>query len=88
MTADTEAAPVHRTRAKFWCASRTETIDHSGTKTYAVRFNPVTGGSEENKRFYRWTPGGSIEMSGLSEATGEAFKLSKEYYIDFTLAGE
>lgn len=82
-------------RAKFYCVSRTETLspnynyetkENEMRRTYSVRFHPVTGGSEENKRFYASTPGGSIEMHGLTEAVGLQFELSKEYYLDFNLA--
>jgi hypothetical protein len=82
-------------RAKFYCVSRTETLspnynyetkENETRRTYSVRFHPVTGGSEENKRFYASTPGGSIEMHGLTEAVGLQFELSKEYYLDFNLA--
>lgn len=82
-------------RAKFYCMSRTETLnsrynhetkENETYRTYSVRFHPVTGGSEENKRFYASTPGGSIELNGLTEAVGLMFELSKEYYLDFNQA--
>lgn len=82
-------------RAKFYCVSRTETLsynynyetkENATERTFSVRFQPVSGGSEENKRFYAATPGGVIEMHGLKEAVGLQFELSKEYYLDFNLA--
>lgn len=68
-------------RAKFKCTSITHGEDSS-----SVVLSPVTNGSEENKTFYKWTPGGSIGLNILSKETAENFEPGKEYYVDFTLA--
>jgi hypothetical protein len=83
------------TRAKFICVSKTETAGNyydsqtqeskSGT-VVAVRFIPVTSGSNENKEFYKSTPSGNVELGGLRKEVADQFQLQKEYYIDFTEA--
>ena len=67
------------TRAKFLCVEVTQTM--SGEK---VKFQPVTGPSEEDKKFFKWTPSGSIEMGILNPDV--KFEVGKNYYVDFTLA--
>lgn len=69
-------------RAKFRCES--VTINANGTKT--AKLFPVTSGSDENKEFYKWTPGGSIDLSTLNEAAAEQFVPGREFYVDFTEA--
>lgn len=74
-------------RAKFF-------VTRIGKATYApkgelqteIELLPVTGGSEENKKFYAYTPGGSIKLSVLKEETAKEFEIGKEYYVDFTKA--
>lgn len=51
-----------------------------------VTLNPVMDdGSEENKKFFAWTPSGKITL-GMIRETG--FELDKQYYVDFTKAEE
>lgn len=69
------------TRAKFLCTSIKETM--SGK---VIELNPVTGVSEENKNFFKWTPSGKIEMGIVNDNV--KFLIGKEYYVDFTLAEE
>ncbi len=51
-----------------------------------IRLNPVSSGSEENKKFWEATPSGAIELGVINEEAWKGFELDKEYYIDFTLA--
>lgn len=69
-------------RAKFKCES--VTAHASGTKTAMLR--PVTSGSPENAEFYKWTPGGQIDLSTLNEKAAEQFVPGREFYVDFTPA--
>ncbi len=69
-------------RAKFRVDSRTEYMNGKG----GVKLFPVSSGSEENKQFYAWTPGGSIELITVNEAVVEFFKPGTEVYVDFTKA--
>ena len=80
------------TRTKFTCVSVTKwmsTVENPTTKKYELRavfnykFCAVTFGSEENAKFFASTPSGSLEISSVRE---DLFELSKEYYLDFTLA--
>lgn len=70
-----------KTRAKFVVGSVTPSND-----TWSVVLSPVISGSTENESFYKWTPGGSIVLSVLSEATAQGFIVGKEYYVDFSEA--
>lgn len=75
------------TRAKFTVVSITRQQGWAGHKEIqTVRLQPVTGNSEENKRFYAATPGGAIELSAIPEAVGAEFDIGDEFYVDFTKA--
>lgn len=50
-----------------------------------VEMNVVTGGSEENKKFFASTPTGSIIIGGLSSEITALFPLDKEVYVEFTV---
>lgn len=69
-------------RAKFKVVSVTES--EGGMKT--VRMHPVTSGSPENEKFYKWTPGGSIDLSTISPEAGAQFAPGKQFYVDFSPA--
>lgn len=69
-------------RAKFRCVSITE---NEGSLKSA-RLQPVTSGSPENAEFYKWTPGGSMELSTMTPAAAALFVPGKEFYVDFTPA--
>jgi hypothetical protein len=60
------------------------TVAEGGMKT--VRLTPVTSGSPENEAFYKWTPGGGIDLSTVNEAAAEQFVPGKQFYVDFTPA--
>jgi hypothetical protein len=71
-------------RAKFKCTA--VTTNESG-KTISLR--PVYGNGDpnhENTQFYKYTPGGSIELSTVNEEAANKFEVGKEFYVDFTLA--
>lgn len=79
-------------RCKVKCVSVTKRLDtcwdpisqKSGERfVYDAKFYPVSGGSEENKRFFASTPSGNIELSTIRE---DEFVPGKEYYIDFLCA--
>ncbi len=69
-------------RAKFTVDQKTTNRDGS----QSVRLTPVTGGSDENKSFYKWTPSGSIDLAILNPDAAAAFAVGESYYIDFTPA--
>lgn len=67
-------------RAKFQCTA----VHGEAAKTIALL--PVYSGSEENKSFFSYTPGGSITLAIVNEEAAKQFEVGKEYYVDFTLA--
>ena len=68
-------------RAKFKVESITSTENGA-----SIELRPVISGSEENEKFFKWTPGGSIQMSTINEAAAEQFKPGAEFYVDFIKA--
>lgn len=69
-----------KTRAKFKC---TEFV--SDGETSRSSFEPVVSGSAENDEFFKYTPGGEINLFVVNPDV--VFKEGKEYYVDFTEAG-
>ena len=64
-------------RAKFVCGFK------DGN---AIYLNPVYSGSEENKEFFKFTPGGQIILNCANERAAAQFVPGREYYVDFTPA--
>ena len=54
---------------------------------FYLSFCPVYTGSEENKKFFKYTPGGTVTFNVLNRTAAENFEVGKEYYLDFTPAG-
>lgn len=71
------------TRAKFKVESITYR-EGNPEPVASVVLNPVTGGSEENKSFFKWSPAGKIELHTINPEV--KFEVGKEYYVDFTPA--
>ncbi|MBU1080907.1 MAG: hypothetical protein KKB59_10515 [Spirochaetes bacterium] len=67
-------------RAKFKVDSVTEFPDVSSIVLSVV----TAGAGEENKKFFKWTPGGKIEMGVVSKETAARFRPGREYFVDFT----
>lgn len=68
-------------RAKFKVDSVT-TNEHGGS----IKLLPVTHGSEENEKFFKWTPYGQIEIGTVNEDALKQFKPGTEFYVDFSPA--
>jgi hypothetical protein len=51
-----------------------------------INLSPVTGGSEENDRFFASTPTGTITLTTVNMEAAKQFENGKEYYVDFTPA--
>lgn len=68
-------------RAKFKVQSKGEAGD-----THQVRLVPVIDGSDENKSFFKYTPGGSIDLQVVNADTAGKFAIGSEFYVDFTPA--
>lgn len=74
-------------RAKMKCEHREESsCGTQGEKGGSVRLAPVICGSEENSRFYKYTPSGSLLLSTINQAAFDQFEVGKEYYVDVTPA--
>lgn len=74
-------------RAKFKVQSITTSARWSGPGNMGtVKLSPVSGGSEENKKFYEASPAGSIELGTINEAALAQFVIGQEFYVDFTPA--
>lgn len=72
---------MSKVRAKFKCQSVT-----AEGETNRLTFYAVTDGSEENDSFFKYTPGGTIDLFVVSNETAALFEEGSEYYIDFTRA--
>lgn len=68
-------------RAKFTVSSVEHTADGA-----TVKLTPVVDGSEENRRFYRWTPSGSITLGIVNREAARQFEPGRSYYVDFAPA--
>ena len=70
-----------KVRAKFLCF---KVEDQPTYKQKTVNFYPVTSGSEENKSFAKYTPGGNAQLIISYETqAADFFKEGEEYYLDF-----
>lgn len=67
-----------KVRAKFYVNQITHYMNGG-----SVTLQAVTGTSEENKTFWKYTPSGKIEMEIDNEVALNGFEVGKEYYIDF-----
>lgn len=47
---------------------------------------PVTYGSEENDTYFKYTPGGSLDLQLLNAKSVEGYKVGDEIYVDIGLA--
>lgn len=45
---------------------------------------PVYGGSPENEEFYKYTPGGQLNLSTINDAAAAQLEVGQEAYIDIT----
>lgn len=71
-------------RAKYSCTEVTKSNSWNNKGfLYTAKFNVVTSGSEDNDKFFAFTPTGSITMGTYKEDT---FEVGKDYYVDFTKA--
>jgi hypothetical protein len=67
-------------RAKFKVRSKTEFEQG----TFSIEMFPVCGDSEENKKFFKWTPCGELKLQTVNPDAAKNLEPGKEYYIDIT----
>lgn len=74
-----------KVRAKFKVqyVEQTQNDSEGGGR---VALEPVYTGSDENREFFRWTPGGSILLSTVNQTALDQFRPGDEFYVDFTKA--
>jgi hypothetical protein len=70
-------------RAKFLCIEKGEAGYSAEGKTSKLAFVPVTGNSEENKKFFTYTPTGKLELGIVNSKAAAQFEVGQEYYVDF-----
>lgn len=70
-------------RAKFKCNEIVVREDQTGVE---IHLEPVISGSEENERFFEFTPWGKITMGTVNKAASEQFVVGNSYFVDFTPA--
>lgn len=68
------------TRLKVACNHKQLSSD--GKDVYLLSFNPVYSGSEENKKFFKSTPGGIFQFHTINAEAAAQFEIGKEYYVD------
>ncbi len=66
-------------RCKFSCMNKVDNPD--GVE---VTFAPVTSGSEENEKFFKYTPWGELKFGTINKAAADQFEIGAEYYLDLT----
>lgn len=71
------------TRCKFVCVSKNAKEAKDQPTSYDVQLQAVTDGSEENKKFWQYTPSGYLTFNSIN---ADKFQVGKEYYIDISLA--
>ncbi len=74
------------TRAKFTCNAVTKRKAWAGAPdnegfVYDAEFSPVVSGSDENKAFWKASPGGSLKLTTIR---ADHFQPGQDYYVDFT----
>jgi len=89
------ATREHSIRAKMRCDSVEKS--HAGTQAGSagptvqlfrelVKLQAVTGGSDENKQWSKYTPSGSLHLTIDNPGAQEFFEPGKEYFVDVTEA--
>lgn len=76
---------VQTVRCKFRCESVHKRLDTGKEKRflYQFEFYAVYEGSEENKKYFAYTPSGNLKVGSFRD---DLFEPGKEYYIDITEA--
>lgn len=72
-------------RCKFRCNSVTKRLDNYKEPRflYTYEFSAVYSGSEENERYFAYTPSGTLTVGALKD---DLFEPGKEYYLDIVEA--
>lgn len=74
-----------KVRCKFVCVNKDIICDGYSTG-HKIGMLPVTHGSEENERFFHYTPYGGLVFGTINDEAAKQFEIGKEYYIDISQA--
>lgn len=69
-------------RAKFK-VTKTEHTESSGQLLTTVHLSPVTSGSPENEKFYKYTPAGGMTLGTVNMEAAKHFVPGREFYVHF-----
>lgn len=75
-------------RAKFTVESKTEKNCGPQRPGFEVELTPVVGDTEENERFFRYTPYGKLTMGLVNPETAAAIEVGKTYYLELVPESE
>lgn len=77
-------------RAKFTVQSIERQLSYQGKEVHTVKMAPVYSNDpeSENRKFWEASPSGSLQLGMVNAEAVNQFELGKEYYLDFTPAGE
>jgi len=67
-------------RCKFVCTEKNEQPDGGAN----IKMLPVTCGSEENEKFFQYTPWGELNFGTINPEAAKQIEQGKEYYIDIS----
>lgn len=73
--------------AKFRVESYETRLDRN-EELRTIKLGVVYDGSEENKKFFKYTPSGRIELGTLNQSAWEQFPLGAEVYVEFKSSEE
>ncbi|PJK29976.1 hypothetical protein [Minwuia thermotolerans] len=68
-------------RARFTIDEKIEKRDG-----WEIKASPVVGNSEENERFFRFTPYGALSLGLVNPETAAQLAVGQTYNVDFTPA--
>lgn len=74
-------------RTKFYVSEIKQAKNNYGSQEgdllTTVKLNAVTGTSEENRNFFRFTPTGSIDLGLVAPSVVAEFHIGQEFYVEF-----
>lgn len=74
-------------KCKFNCNwKEVNKLSNGEPDAVTIKMSPVYDGNEENKKFFKYTPGGELDLYVVNPEFAECIKMGKTYYIDITPA--
>ena len=71
---------MNTSRCKFIVGS----VTHFDEEHRQIKMYPVAGGSEENRKFWEYTPSGLLDLSISNPNALKGITPGQEFYIDLT----